>query len=454
MKKLIKIICFVCLGISLFIFIVSCSNMLWWKTSNLKDPQFLVKVRTQSGNPDSHYLLACYYQERGRHNEALEEFKKVLLIDPNYIKAYNGMGVSYDLTGDFTGAIEHYIYAARLDPDLGYVYNNLGYSYLLQGNAVDAIAALNKAISINSKDQRFHNNLALAYAEKGQYALALAEFKLGADEAKAHYNMAQIYFKKALIDDAKRHYATALMLNPSLTVVRTALKAADALTRIFEQEPSKADAKRLITPEQPMISKEEIQKSTTEDRTTTTEVIHPPEIAVLPPIARNDGREVVAYNGKNQIAMESSRIEELVTPNQSTSSKPEKVLEPKQLKYPEELIVQNSKKESITYLKEVGIEISNGNGVNRMAKKVGDYLKEKGLRVTRLTNANNFNYSGTSIFYEKSYDDAANHVAGQLPVFRTKEEAEKFDRPNIKIKILIGKDLVPHQKSFENGKKS
>jgi hypothetical protein len=89
-----------------------------------------------------------------------------------------------------------------------------------------------------------------------------------------------------------------------------------------------------------------------------------------------------------------------------------------------------------------------------MAKKVGDYLNEKGLKVTRLTNANNFNHSGTRIFYQKEYDGAAEHVAKQLPVFRSKEETEKFDRPNIKIKIIIGKDLIHHHKTFENGKNS
>jgi len=102
----------------------------------------------------------------------------------------------------------------------------------------------------------------------------------------------------------------------------------------------------------------------------------------------------------------------------------------------------------------LAIEISNGNGVNKMARMVGDYLERKGFKVTRLTNADYFNYAETKIFYQKEYRNAADQVAEKLPVFRSKEETEKFDRPNIKVKILIGKDLVPHKKSFENGEKS
>ena len=44
--------------------------------SNLSE--FFSSIRPSPGNPDSHYLLAGYYQERGQHREAISEFKKVL----------------------------------------------------------------------------------------------------------------------------------------------------------------------------------------------------------------------------------------------------------------------------------------------------------------------------------------------------------------------------------------
>lgn len=89
-----------------------------------------------------------------------------------------------------------------------------------------------------------------------------------------------------------------------------------------------------------------------------------------------------------------------------------------------------------------------------MAKKVGDYLKEKGLKVSRLTNADHFRYSGTKIIYQKEYDQAADEVARHIPIYQIKEVIEKLDRANIKVKILIGRDLIPYINRFENGKKS
>ena len=98
--------------------------------------------------------------------------------------------------------------------------------------------------------------------------------------------------------------------------------------------------------------------------------------------------------------------------------------------------------------KRFGIEVSNGNGTTGMARKMGDYLKTRGWEVSRLTNANHFNHRVSKIYYQAGYQEAANHLAGQLPAFDGMEETKRFDRPDIKIKLLIGKDQVPYQTSL------
>ncbi|TET83002.1 MAG: tetratricopeptide repeat protein, partial [Desulfobacteraceae bacterium] len=40
--------------------------------------------------------MACYFQESKKYSLAVEEFNKVIRIDPTHVKAYNGLGVSYD----------------------------------------------------------------------------------------------------------------------------------------------------------------------------------------------------------------------------------------------------------------------------------------------------------------------------------------------------------------------
>jgi len=97
-------------------------------------------------------------------------------------------------------------------------------------------------------------------------------------------------------------------------------------------------------------------------------------------------------------------------------------------------------------LKTVGIEISNGNGVNGMARMIGNYLNENGIKVVRLTNASNFNHRETKIYYEKGYHEAANYLAGCFPACNNLKELEKLDRSQVKVKILLGKDLIGRSK--------
>ena len=94
------------------------------------------------------------------------------------------------------------------------------------------------------------------------------------------------------------------------------------------------------------------------------------------------------------------------------------------------------------------IEISNGNGVNRMAQRVGNYLNSKGFNVGLLTNAKHFNFDETKIYYLDEYLHDAFEVAKQIPGYQQMEEVQEFEKQNIKIKMLIGKDIIPYDKSF------
>jgi hypothetical protein len=93
----------------------------------------------------------------------------------------------------------------------------------------------------------------------------------------------------------------------------------------------------------------------------------------------------------------------------------------------------------------VGIEISNGNGADGMARRVGRQLQEKGLPVKRFTNADHFHHQHTTIYYRNGFYDAACRVAGELPAFREIKKKGKWDWPNIHIKVLIGKDILPEE---------
>jgi tetratricopeptide (TPR) repeat protein len=321
--------------------------------------QFVAKIRLHRGNPDSHYLLACYYQQRGRHQDAIREFEKVVFIDPEHAKAYNGMAVSYDWLKDFPKAIQAYQEALQIDPGLDYVHNNLGYSYLLREDYDAAIKAFQKAIKLNDENTKFHNNLGLAYAMKGDFELALTEFERAGDKSKAHYNLASVYYDKGMFDQAKENYMKALDLKPTFTGAREGIEASEALAAIARA-------------------------------------------------AHRQEEEALAEETLSDVAGD----------------------------------------RNVARLNNAGIEVSNGNGVGHMAKRVASYLEDHGFNVVRLTNADHFNHSEGIIFCLRGYCGAARQIAEYIPEMALIREVSGFDREYVKVRILIGKDQVPYREIY------
>jgi len=102
-------------------------------------------------------------------------------------------------------------------------------------------------------------------------------------------------------------------------------------------------------------------------------------------------------------------------------------------------------------LKKVGIEICNGNGQRHMARDISAYLNARGFNVVRLTNARNFNHKGGGeIYYENEHRDVAVKVAKKIQHIKKLQQIDKMGNPMVKVKVLLGKDLVAHKKDYRN----
>ena len=515
-------------------------------------------------NPEPYYLQACFFQKRKRHKPAIEAFKDVLSMDPAYVKAYNGIGVSYDSLGEFPKAIEYYEKALRVNPDLDYVLNNMGYSYLLQDKLDLAIDAFQKALNLNGNNRRYHNNLGLAYAEKGQFELALVEFRLAGNDASAHKNLALILYDKGMNVEAERHlhlskasalgHAQSTRRGPIFarpSSINSKNKNSSALsTKIFSSQIDRGlnirTGKRpnfAISTEirkQPHNRPQETHVLNISQTPTQKAIGHPGELnTVIPPIQRRNeqtsataGRDISRDQLKQETAVRDrggSSNEETGRPTKpqhrslvyewkpakletiggSTSQNNEQKgvterfrpmrlegekdnillaatkiahirigsrkgkAEPKQkaeknkileitkassMPEPQRLITKGKptirriekagslrEKSKTVQAKPLGhmqIEVINGNGMVGMARRVADYLRNKGLNIVLLANAGHFGHEETKIFYRKGHLQDAYRVAQQIPGYQNMERVARLRQPNIKIKVLIGKDLI------------
>jgi len=412
-------------------------------TSALTEPdaaKFIGSIRPHREDAEGHYGLGCYLQERKKHKPAIEEFRIAVEIDPSHAKAYNAMGVSYDALGDHGRAVESYTAALAVDQGLDYVFNNLGYSYLLQGSLDLAIENFKKALNLDSGNARYRNNLGLAYAKKGQHEVAFAEFKQSGDEARAHYNIAQLYYRDGLYKEAEVHFAEAAALKPSDPDSSKGVKAAGSLGEILaksEKLPQKTNdttvntAEARVTkgnedgfyaiPAEALTSFESLRIA--EARVDEEPMVH---IATL---ARVDHREEMRETAKKMLEAET------IAP----------ISEAQAL----ELLILQAEDAENELGQRVRIEVSNGNGVNRMARRVGNFLKGDGVILMYLSNARHFNHGETKIYYTRGYLREAYQLAQKLVGRQSLEEVPAVRGGKADISILIGKDLVPHLRLFQ-----
>jgi hypothetical protein len=381
--------------------------------SDDKIGRFVASVRPHQGNPnpDSHYAMGCSLQERKRHKLAIREFEQVILSDPNHVRAYNRMAISYDLLGDFPRAIENYKKALTVNPDVDYVHNNLGYSYLLQGDPDAAIKAFQRAIALDAENKRYHNNLAMAYGEKGQFDLAFEEFKQAEGEPKAYRNLALLLYRKGHFSETATNLGKALVASFPKKDKKKDTATAGVLT-----EPARHGRSEHMVSVPPIREIDRGEQSDTEKRS---EVL----ARIVPEAGENtveQGEDAV----QTVIFVPIRKSETTVTSEEKTEQK-EPDTPP-----------------------EAGVEVLNGNGVNLMATRVGAYLTERGFLVLSPKNADHFNYAETRIDYCIGYLQDAYQVAQQIPGYQNMEKTEQFEHPTAKIKVLIGKDMVPFDKIF------
>jgi hypothetical protein len=83
-----------------------------------------------------------------------------------------------------------------------------------------------------------------------------------------------------------------------------------------------------------------------------------------------------------------------------------------------------------------------------MARDVGQYLRQKGFKVARLTNAESYNHEEAVVYYGRGFEDVALQLMQELPAIRHKQETSRFGRPDVKVRVLLGKDVVPHKQLF------
>lgn len=117
-------------------------------------------------------------------------------------------------------------------------------------------------------------------------------------------------------------------------------------------------------------------------------------------------------------------------------TEPEKSAENPEEKKPEEAKPEQPPAEE----KPQTVIVQNGSGRNGVAKKASDLLKISDIKVNRVSNADNFNYANTLIYYGENRSFAES-VQSALGAGQLVEDSQKLKTYKADIMVVIGKDF-------------
>jgi predicted O-linked N-acetylglucosamine transferase (SPINDLY family) len=155
---------------------------------------------------------------QGRHEEAVAEFRAVLVLEPNLAEAHHQLGNALKSLHRYAEAVASLRAAALLAPQSGAVWLNLGVGCLELSRLDEAVACFRRAIRLEPTRPEAHNILGHALLAKGRCTAAkhcLEEaLRLRPGYPAAHDNLGRVLKTQGLAAQALAHHRAALAAAP------------------------------------------------------------------------------------------------------------------------------------------------------------------------------------------------------------------------------------------------
>jgi len=277
-----------------------------------------------------------------------------------------------------------------------------GKYYQARGDDDLALDAYVQALTLDRRHVEAHDAVATIYSKQGRFAEAestlreVIEQRPGA--AFLHNNLGYIYYLQGKHEAAIKELRTAITLDPKSEWARNNLEMAEA-----------ALAKRI-----------DVQATKTE----------------VDPVSTPTPGEGFQMWGE---AEESS-------PSRKTT---ESVASPTAAKIAKPMVTARS---PVAFARgEFRLEISNGNGVTGLARRVGELFGRQGISAYRLTNQPPYRQVTTEIQYRSGFRQQAEKVRETLHGYAVVARVDAPRRP-IDIRVVLGKDITTHMAELETAK--
>lgn len=143
----------------------------------------LKEIENDPNDFEAYRFLGVILKEEGNYLEALENFNKSIIINPNYDPSFNSRGYLYFILGKDDLAREDYVEALEINPENAEVLVNLSLLYMKTGisKKINMIEFLNRAVALSKND----NVTSEAVTAIGVYYLSINSPRLAYENFKS-----------------------------------------------------------------------------------------------------------------------------------------------------------------------------------------------------------------------------------------------------------------------------
>lgn len=194
------------------------SGQLFYINGDFENSLRQYSMATSINPRDDNAKWLAGYVKRVVANEAIEEYKQIVQVEPNQPTAHAGLGIAYKDAGRIDEAIAELKTALELDPGLVVALIYLGDIYQGRKMLDEATTQFRKLLEIQPNSVAGHGKLGEVYMEAGNFALAESEFKqaLEIDPFMGlwNYRLAALYLQQGdRLDDAMASAREAVKIN-------------------------------------------------------------------------------------------------------------------------------------------------------------------------------------------------------------------------------------------------
>ena len=185
------------------------------------------------------YELGSRWQAEGRLVEAVDAYRKALVVKPDFAEAWNNLGNVLVNAGELSLARKHYEQALAIDPHDAMYHGNLAAVLFMQAEFDAAIAHYRQALELNPESANVWSNFGNTVSALGRFAEAKDYYERAVALEPAHpiyaTNLGSAFYRLGDFENSIAAHRHALELGGDLPQVKLNLGLSLLAAQQFEE---------------------------------------------------------------------------------------------------------------------------------------------------------------------------------------------------------------------------